>query len=459
MDEASREGDALHAAVERLKAGATAEAILQLQEFLREHPGDGRAHEYLGAAYGVSGDLAAAASHLELALSLSPNLSKAHYNLGVVYEKQGRFGDAMDHMQAAIRMNPGYEECRRHLMELRQAHPKAEVSPPAAPAAKPAESPPQIPRDKPEQPQPETVHEEAGPEDEEPDERTWRPGYVPPVTWDGTVASTGAGRVVLLAADGGWTGHYGVQSCPWWLQAGIMEGELYLTLANAGWRSGRIVLDHNGIPQPLKASALVLPSAGAAITGGLRGLVGGLAGSILGLIALAGAFGIAAGLDSAASSLTWLPAGQKALLAVGILAMFAVAGGVWGGMIGGTLLGRLAWRAMAVAGIILLPGISSGDMPVMVLLSAVAGAAFGLLVGDYGVALLTALLWPVLSFWLPGAADTVGIADLARSIAGPDNQALLTPAVMIAAASPLVFAIWGLVAGIAAAPCIPQNHH
>ncbi len=441
--DASREpsGSTLEQAVAKLKAGQTIAAIADLEEWVRSHPADARAHEFLGAAYGMAGDLASAASHLERALQLNPHLSKACYNLGVVYERQGRFEDAIAVMEKALRLSPDYDECRRHLKELvaRRAAERSARPPERAEPARESE---------PQKKTPQTERAPAG----------WPPGYIPPARWEGPLAQAGPTRAVLLASDGGWTGHYGVERCPWWLDATILEGDLYLTLRNCGWRSGSVLLDHNGQPARVSVSALTFPPAAAILAGLWRGLLGGVAGGLIGLLVMAVSFAAAAGLRTWTASPgssappDWLQTVSSVLVAAGFVGAGALAGGVWGGMLGGPGLGRAACRSMAAAALIAIAGLAGGSGPQTAAAAALAGLAFGLLAGDFGLAAVSALVWPVLAMWLPGFAEAA-LGDPLGQLTGSLMDGHVTPGLLSAAASPLAFAIWGALAGVAAAPC------
>jgi hypothetical protein len=443
--DASREasGAALEQAVAKLKAGQTIAAISELEDWVRQHPADARAHEFLGAAYGMAGDLGSAASHLERALELNPHLAKACYNLGVVYERQGRFEDAIARMEKALRLAPDYEECRRHLKELVARRAAQTVRPPAAgsPSAQPRQ-------------EDVAARPAASP--------AWPPGHIPPATWDGSLGEAGPTRAVLLASDGGWTGHYGVERCPWWLDASILEGDLYLTLRNCGWRSGSVVLDHDGQIKRVRVSALILPPPLAVALGLWRGLLGGIAAGILWLAVFGAAFGAAAALRASFSTAGeggephWLGTVFLVLLATGFVAAGALAGGVWGGMLGGSALGRSACRAMAAAALILLTGLAADPGPQTAAAAAIAGLAFGLLVGDFGLAVVSAVAWPLLALWIPGLVEG-SLAEPLRTLAGPSYENLLSPAILSAVASPLALAVWGALAGTAVAPCLHRG--
>ena len=68
---------------------------------------DPLAHDTLGWALYLTGDLRAAQSSLQRALELDPHLASAHYHLGVVYAAQRRWGDAQWEYTRVMDLDPG----------------------------------------------------------------------------------------------------------------------------------------------------------------------------------------------------------------------------------------------------------------------------------------------------------------------------------------------------------------
>ena len=123
-----------------IRIGAYAQAIDDLQAVLQARPEDASAHYWLGVAYGESGRVEPATSHLSRAVELAPGMVDArlrlarlllqqdrpaeaavqyeraaalkpldadgHYGLGRAYEDRGRTAEAEDHYRAARRSVP-----------------------------------------------------------------------------------------------------------------------------------------------------------------------------------------------------------------------------------------------------------------------------------------------------------------------------------------------------------------
>ena len=89
-----------------LEQHALPEAIRWLQIAVQRAPDRAEAHEKLGLAIFLNGDVAAARPYLERACHLDPGRASAHLNLAAVYAELGRFSDARSQAQEALRLDP-----------------------------------------------------------------------------------------------------------------------------------------------------------------------------------------------------------------------------------------------------------------------------------------------------------------------------------------------------------------
>ena len=101
-----------------LEAGRLWEAIAELEEVLRQKPGDARTHANLVLLYGQAGMLRKAEEHYRLAEEIRPNLPKLHYNWGLALEKQGRFAEARRAFRRAVRSDPRFAYAHFHLARM-----------------------------------------------------------------------------------------------------------------------------------------------------------------------------------------------------------------------------------------------------------------------------------------------------------------------------------------------------
>ncbi|HEC24119.1 MAG TPA: tetratricopeptide repeat protein [Chloroflexi bacterium] len=76
------------------------------EELVAELPESAAAHEVLGWAYFLTGDVTAARRELEQALSLNPELARAHAHMGILLEEQGQIGAALEHYTTASELEP-----------------------------------------------------------------------------------------------------------------------------------------------------------------------------------------------------------------------------------------------------------------------------------------------------------------------------------------------------------------
>ena len=89
-----------------LERSATGEAFRWLRVAVEHAPDRAEAHEKLGLAIFLQGDLRTALLHLERAVRLDPERSSAHLNLAVLYAQLGRFAEARDRAENALRLDP-----------------------------------------------------------------------------------------------------------------------------------------------------------------------------------------------------------------------------------------------------------------------------------------------------------------------------------------------------------------
>ncbi|MEJ2149172.1 MAG: tetratricopeptide repeat protein [Chloroflexota bacterium] len=77
------------------------------QEVAVSMPDNAAAHDTLGWAYFLLGDLDNASQELTLALRLDPGLAKAHTHMGALLEAQGETNEALGHYQEALALDKG----------------------------------------------------------------------------------------------------------------------------------------------------------------------------------------------------------------------------------------------------------------------------------------------------------------------------------------------------------------
>ena len=76
------------------------------------------AHQGLGSARAVRGDLGGAIEELRAALELAPELAEAHAELGGMYAEVGRLQEALDELREAVRLAPEMGQARFNLGTL-----------------------------------------------------------------------------------------------------------------------------------------------------------------------------------------------------------------------------------------------------------------------------------------------------------------------------------------------------
>ncbi len=102
--------DALHRAIDLLRAGDVARATALLEESVRTDPGLVEAHSQLGAAHLSAGDLDRAEASLRRAVELETDFADAWYNLGVIAHRRGEHGEAVACFERVLSLRPRHAE-------------------------------------------------------------------------------------------------------------------------------------------------------------------------------------------------------------------------------------------------------------------------------------------------------------------------------------------------------------
>ncbi len=76
------------------------------EELVTRYPGNALAHDALGWAYFLDGNLERAYDELQYALELDPSQARVHAHLGVIYEANRQLGEAIDHYLQAVELEP-----------------------------------------------------------------------------------------------------------------------------------------------------------------------------------------------------------------------------------------------------------------------------------------------------------------------------------------------------------------
>lgn len=90
--------------------GQGAEAIAPLRQGLQYQPGSVVLHEYLGIAYGQTGDYQRALDHFQKAQSLKPDDASVYTNIGVVYSWMGDNQQAAEYFERSLQLAPDSEK-------------------------------------------------------------------------------------------------------------------------------------------------------------------------------------------------------------------------------------------------------------------------------------------------------------------------------------------------------------
>ena len=107
-------------ALEALRAGRYAQAIVELESAIALGPGAAITHRYLGAAYAGARSPAAAEDAYRTALRLWPDYPEAHVALGRLLAGEGRVDEGIEALEAGIRLQPGNPAALRALAALHE---------------------------------------------------------------------------------------------------------------------------------------------------------------------------------------------------------------------------------------------------------------------------------------------------------------------------------------------------
>lgn len=94
------------------------QAIVQLEELLRDHPDEAILHSLLGLSWARLDDAGRAVEELKRAIELAPGDGKNHLYLAQLYETRQRAKNAEEHFLKALERNPVLEEAWLKLGEL-----------------------------------------------------------------------------------------------------------------------------------------------------------------------------------------------------------------------------------------------------------------------------------------------------------------------------------------------------
>jgi rhomboid protease GluP len=109
-----------------LQSGEMAAAESFFQQAVTRYPNSADAHFYLGVALGQQERTYEAAQAYENALRLEPDLAEAHWNLALAYADLRRPGDAINQLQAFISLRPDgaeADQARAMIAKLQSASP------------------------------------------------------------------------------------------------------------------------------------------------------------------------------------------------------------------------------------------------------------------------------------------------------------------------------------------------
>lgn len=100
---------------EQLARGATAEAVLTLQEVLAADPRHAGARNQLGAALSALGRYREAEDQFRRAVGIRDNYPEAHCNLGALLRLRGRLAEAETQLRRALKLKPAYIDAQVNL--------------------------------------------------------------------------------------------------------------------------------------------------------------------------------------------------------------------------------------------------------------------------------------------------------------------------------------------------------
>jgi tetratricopeptide (TPR) repeat protein len=92
-------------------------------------PGNGRAHNQLGAALSAAGRDEEALPHYREAVRLQPSEAKAYFNLATALSRQDQLQEAVVNFETALRLKPDHEDAHNNygLLLMRMGHPEEAV--------------------------------------------------------------------------------------------------------------------------------------------------------------------------------------------------------------------------------------------------------------------------------------------------------------------------------------------
>lgn len=102
-------------AIQRHRAGASAEAIALLRQALAHSPDHPICHNNLGELLRLSGAMDEAMVHLDRAVALNPNYAQAHSSRGNLLRQLGQLDEAAAAYRRALRIRPDYPEAMSNL--------------------------------------------------------------------------------------------------------------------------------------------------------------------------------------------------------------------------------------------------------------------------------------------------------------------------------------------------------
>ncbi len=103
-----------------LARGKPEEAAKILSNWLRDHPSDTRARDYLAAAYFDMGAYAEALTALDHVVRQWPDKARCWCNYAMVLRKLGRLDEAYDAASEAARLDPDYRRAQVELKKIRR---------------------------------------------------------------------------------------------------------------------------------------------------------------------------------------------------------------------------------------------------------------------------------------------------------------------------------------------------
>ena len=84
-------------------------AVVSFSAAIEANPNSAQAHNNLGAALSLQGDVSGAVDQFREAIRLDPNYARAHYNLGLALWHAGRRKESRNEFEKAVSLNPNLE--------------------------------------------------------------------------------------------------------------------------------------------------------------------------------------------------------------------------------------------------------------------------------------------------------------------------------------------------------------